>query len=164
MQSLTFLVGGPASFVRTFTFSDVDHGPGVLNEIPARAENRMTNAVNVPDGATRMHNAIIHFFVQLVMPGLLGRFPECRLIVGMNSPDEFFHSGQTIPWIKTQNAVTFLRPIPDVGVGTPGPTACVTEPLCSGQVGFTALQLLSQLFLLSYIHSAAETPCENPVV
>ena len=22
--------------------------------------------VNVPDGATRMHNAIIHFFVQLV--------------------------------------------------------------------------------------------------
>src|SRR5439155_26671717 len=79
-------------------------------------------------------------------------------------PDEFFHSGQTIPWIKTQNAVTFLRPIPDVGVGTPGPTACVTEPLCFGQVGFTALQLLSQLFLLSYIHSDAKKPFENPVV
>ena len=75
MQSLTFLVGGPAFFVRTFTFCDVDHGPGVLNEIPARAENRMTNAVNVPDGATRMHTAIIHFFVQLVMLGLSWQIP-----------------------------------------------------------------------------------------
>jgi hypothetical protein len=46
-----------------FTFSDVDHRAGVLNEITARAENRVTNAVNVPDGATWMHNAIIYFFV-----------------------------------------------------------------------------------------------------
>src|SRR5258705_9664183 len=45
----------------SFTFSDVDHGTGVLNEIAARAENRMTDAVNVPDGATRVHNAIIYF-------------------------------------------------------------------------------------------------------
>src|SRR6202040_4263130 len=96
----------------------------------------MTNAVNVPDGATRMHNAIIHFFVQFVMPGPLGRFPEGRLIVGMNSLDEFFHSGRTIPWIKTQNAVAFLRPIPDVGVGTPRSTACVTEFLRFCQIRF----------------------------
>src|SRR6266566_3849288 len=47
----------------SFALSDVDHSTGVLNEIATRAENRMTNAVNVPDGATRMHNAIIHFFV-----------------------------------------------------------------------------------------------------
>src|ERR1700683_5730095 len=44
----------------SFTLGDVDHSTGVLNEIPGRAENRMTNAVNVPDGATWMHNAIIH--------------------------------------------------------------------------------------------------------
>src|SRR6266481_5807381 len=47
----------------SFTFSDVDHSAGVLNEIAGRAENRMTDAVNVPDGATRMHNAIINLLV-----------------------------------------------------------------------------------------------------
>ena len=48
-----------------FTFSDVDYSTGVLNEIAARAEYRMTNAMNVPDGAPWMHNAIIHFFVNV---------------------------------------------------------------------------------------------------
>src|SRR6266567_2057549 len=82
------------------------------------------------------------------MLGPLGRFPERRLIVGMNSLDEFFHSGQTIPWIKTQNAVAFLRPIPDVGAGTPGPTACVAKPLRFCQVRFTAPEgLLGRLAL-----------------
>src|SRR5271168_3835205 len=75
----------------TFTLRDVDHSTGVLNEIARGAENRMTNAVNVPHGATWMHDAIIDFFVQLAMPGPVGRFPERRLIIGMNSLDEFFH-------------------------------------------------------------------------
>src|ERR1700693_2006594 len=82
------------------------------------------------------------------MLGPLGRFPERRLIVGMNSLDEFFDSGQTIPWIKTQNAVAFLRPIPDGGVGTRGPTACVAESLRFCQVRFTAPEgLLGRLSL-----------------
>src|SRR5690348_1128300 len=80
------------------------------------------------------------------MPGPLGRFPERRLIVGMNSLDEFFHSGQTIPWIKTQNAVAFLRPMPDVSVGTPGPTACVAKSLRFCQVRFTAPEGLLRQF------------------
>src|SRR6476659_4933041 len=74
------------------------------------------------------------------MRGPLGRFPERRLIVGMNSLDEFFESGQTIPWIKTQNAVAFLRPIPDVGVGTPGPAARVAEFLRFCQIRLTFTQ------------------------
>src|SRR5712671_810216 len=49
--------------LRALAVGDVDHGTCEFDEIAARAENRMTNAVNVPDGATRMHNAIIHFFV-----------------------------------------------------------------------------------------------------
>src|SRR5260370_7660013 len=89
----------------------------------------MTNAVNVPDGATWMHNAIIHFYVGLFMLGPVGRFPERWLIVGMNSLDEFFGSGQTIPWIKAQNTVAFLRPIPGVGVRTPSPTPGIPAPL-----------------------------------
>src|SRR5579863_3637802 len=82
------------------------------------------------------------------MRGPLGRFPEHPLIVGMNSLDEFFGSGRTIPWIKTQNAVAFLRPIPDVLAGIPGPTACVTESLRFCQVRFTAQEsLLGRLSL-----------------
>jgi hypothetical protein len=38
-------------------------GSHEFNEIARGAENRMTNAVNVPDSAIRMHNAIIYFFV-----------------------------------------------------------------------------------------------------
>ena len=43
--------------------SDVDYSPSEFDEIARGAENRMPNALNVPDGATRMYNAIIHFFV-----------------------------------------------------------------------------------------------------
>src|SRR6266849_1129500 len=122
----------------SLTLSDVDYSSCEFDEIARGAENRMTNAVNVPDGATRMHNAIIQFFVGIFMLGPVGRFPERRLIVGMNSLDEFFGSGKTIPWIKTQNAVAFLRPMPDVGVWTPCPTAGVAQPLRFRQVRFTA--------------------------
>src|SRR5262245_55684707 len=76
------------------------------------------------------------------MLGPLGRLPEPRLIVGMNSLDEFFDSRHSIPWIKTQNAVAFVRPIPDVGVGTPGPTACVAESLRVRQIRFALPQRL----------------------
>src|SRR5579859_4061260 len=43
--------------------SDVNHSTGELDKIAARAENRMTNAMNVPERAIGMHNAIIQFFV-----------------------------------------------------------------------------------------------------
>src|SRR5258707_347417 len=76
------------------------------------------------------------------MLGPLGRFPERRLIVGMNSLDEFFGSRQAIPWIKTQNAVAFLRPIPDVGVGIPGPTARVAESLRLRQISLAPTEFL----------------------
>src|SRR5260370_2036643 len=169
LTELHFLL--PDLFLSGFALSDVDHRTGVLNEISARAENRMTNAVNVPDAAIRMHNAIIHSFVRLVIHGSLGRLPERRLIVGMNSPEEFFHPGGTIAWIKTQNAVTFLRPIPGdlpgerhFAVGTPGPTAGSAQSLRLRQVRFSPLQILSQLLLLGHIHGGSKQTFENPVV
>src|SRR4029453_4658173 len=58
-DSRQFVLRSAKGFFGALAFSDVNHSTGVLNEIAARAENRMTNAVNVPDGATRMHNAII---------------------------------------------------------------------------------------------------------
>src|SRR5260370_27577484 len=169
LTELHFLL--PDFFLGGFALSDVDHRTGVLNEICAGAENRMTDAVNVPDGAIRMHNAIIHCFVRVVIHGSLGRLPERRLIVGMNSLKEFFHPGRTIAWIKTQNAVTFLRPIPGdlpgerhFAVGTPGPTAGSAQPLRFRQVRFAALQIQGQLLLLGHIHGGSKKPFENPVV
>src|ERR1700719_2798619 len=91
------------------------------------------------------------------MHGPLGRFPERLLIVGMNSLDEFFHSGRTIPWIKTQNAVAFLRPIPDVGVWTPGPTAGLAQPLCFRQVRFTGPEGLFGPLLFAQIENECDT-------
>src|SRR5947208_2181074 len=96
------------------------------------------------------------------MHGPLGGIPERRLIVGVNALDEFFGSRQTIPRIKTQNAVAFLRPTPDVRVGTPGPTACVAESLRLCQISlaltqrlFLLPQLLFGLFLLGNIHHSS---------
>src|SRR6266446_7725215 len=139
---------GPEGLLGSLAISDVDYSSCEFDEISRGAENRMTNAVNVPDGATWMHNAIINFLVKIAMPGPLGRFPERRLIVGMNSLDELFDSGRTIPWIKTQNAIAFLRPMPKVGVGTPCPTAGVAEFLRFCEVRFTAPEgLLGNLAL-----------------
>src|SRR5271156_6639483 len=82
----------------------------------------------------------------------------------MNPLSEFFESGQTILWVETQNTVAFLRPVPDIRVWTPCPTACLAESLRLRQVRLAALQLLSQLLLLGHIHSGAEKPFKNPVV
>src|SRR5690349_14837769 len=75
----------------------------------------------------------------------------------MNPPDEFFHSGHPIAWIKTQNAVTFLRPIPDIGVRTPGPTACFAQPLCFRQVRFTTSEGLLRPLLFTQIEHECDT-------
>src|SRR5689334_10344965 len=77
---------------------------------------------------------------------------------------EVFESGQTILWIETQYTVAFFRPIPDIVVWTPCPTACLAESLCLRQVRLAALQLLSQLLLLRHIHGGSKKPFENPVV
>src|SRR5713226_10765642 len=43
----------------SFTLSDVDHSAHKFNEMAGRTQNRMTYDVNVPDGATRMHDAVV---------------------------------------------------------------------------------------------------------
>src|SRR5258708_2180356 len=59
---------------------------------------------------------------------------------------EVFESGQTILWIETQNTVAFLRPVPDVPLRTPCPTACLAESLRLRQVRFTSLEGLLRPF------------------
>src|SRR6267142_4779543 len=60
VQHLPELCFTSAQFLlRSFTLSDVDHSAHKFNEMAGRAQNRMTYDVNVPDGAIRMHNAVV---------------------------------------------------------------------------------------------------------
>src|ERR1700693_2215904 len=47
------------SLLCSFTLSDVDHSADKFNELARRAQNRMSNDVNVPDAAIRMHDAVV---------------------------------------------------------------------------------------------------------
>ena len=47
-----------------------------------------------------------------------------------------------MPWIKTQNPVALLGPVPDVLVWTPCPAACFAESLRFRQVRLASAQFL----------------------
>src|SRR5260370_33303713 len=64
----------------------------------------------------------------------------------MNPLKEVFESGQTILWIETQNTVAFLRPVPDILLRTPGPTAGLAQPLRCRQLRFTCSDALLRPF------------------
>src|SRR3984893_17220225 len=55
----------------SFTLRDVDHSAHKFNEVAGRAQNRMTEDVNVPDGALRMHDAVVHLPLCLLADSLL---------------------------------------------------------------------------------------------
>src|SRR5258707_4147721 len=75
----------------------------------------------------------------------------------MNPLKEIFESWQTILWIETQNTVAFLRPVPDILVWTPCPTAGMAQPLCIRQVRFTAPEgLLGRLAISDVDYSSCE--------
>src|ERR1700722_1821887 len=143
----------PASFLLCFlTFSDVDHSSDKFNEMTGCIQNRMTYDVNVPDGATRMHDAIFGFPLCLVVDGCLDYFSEAGLVVGMNPLKELFESRQTILCIETEYTVAFLRPVPNIVVWTPCPTSCLAEPLRLRQIRFAS----SDLFLGALLFTQVE--------
>src|SRR6266581_3108091 len=59
----------------SFTLRDVDHRAHKFNEMARRAQNRMTYDVNVPDGAIRMHDAVVRHKLRLLADSRLGYFP-----------------------------------------------------------------------------------------
>src|SRR6478752_4552535 len=65
----------------------------------------------------------------------------------MNPLEQFFESGQTIPWIETLNAVAFLGPILDTDFRTPGPAFRLAEFLRICQIHFA----LTQRFFRSHV-------------
>src|SRR5258707_11657813 len=92
----------------SFTLSDVDHRAHKFNEMAGRAQNRTTYDVNVPDGAIRMHDAVVRLKRHLLAGSRLDYFPAAGLVARMNPLKEFFEPGQTVLWIETQNTVAFL--------------------------------------------------------
>src|SRR5215510_15978190 len=79
----------------------------------------------------------------------------------MNSLDEFFHSRQTIPPIKAQNAVAFVRPVPDFLVWTPCPTACLAESLRLRKISLALTQLLLRPLALDPLRDRVGGRCER---
>src|SRR5229473_7401091 len=104
-----------------------------------------------------MHDAVVRLPLCLLADSRLDQFPETGLVVRMNPLKEFFESGQTILWIETQNTVAFLRPVPDILVWTPCPTAGVAQPLRFCQVRFTAPEGLLGPLLFTQIEHESDT-------
>src|SRR5260221_1286295 len=102
-------------FLCSFTLSDVDHSADKFNELARRAQNRMSNDVNVPDSAIRMHDAVVCLELCLLADRRLGQFPEPGSVIRMNLLKEVFAVGQAIGWIETQNTITLLRPVTGSG-------------------------------------------------
>src|ERR1700755_3226641 len=95
-----FTLTGAQFLLGLFTFGDVDHSTCEFDEITARAENRMTYDANVPDGATRMHDAVFRFKAFLLTDGPLGQFLNPRSIIGINGRKECFGSGKPSHGLK----------------------------------------------------------------
>src|ERR1700731_1583318 len=75
----------------------------------------------------------------------------------MKPRNKVFVVGQTTLWIETQNTVAFLRPVPDILLWTPGPTAGLAQPLRFRQVRFTASEGLLGLLLFTQIEHERDT-------
>src|ERR1700692_4847167 len=75
----------------------------------------------------------------------------------MKPLNKVFESWQTILWIETKNTVTFLRPVPDILLWTPGPTAGLAQPLPFRQVRFTSSEGLLRPLLFTQIEHECDT-------
>src|SRR5436190_24056385 len=75
----------------------------------------------------------------------------------MNPLKELLESRQTILRIETQNTIAFLRPVPDVLVWTPCPTARLAQRLRFCQVRFTVPEGLLGTLLFTQIEHESDT-------
>src|SRR5260370_23050 len=82
----------------------------------------MSNDVNVPDSAIRMHDAVVCLELCLLADRRLGQFPEPGSVIRMNLLKEVFAVGRAIGWIETHNTITLLRPV------TGSPTRSAPRP------------------------------------
>src|ERR1700682_599843 len=118
--------------LRPLAFGDVNHGTHVFNEIAGRTENGMAHCVDLPDLATGMNDSVIELEPRLVTACSFDLF-QPTLIIRMDALKECFESRLSTVRVKTQYAVTFLGPVPNVARSRGRcPTARVAESLRFG--------------------------------
>src|SRR5712692_2522025 len=124
---------GPARsqlFFRLLALGNVNDGTHKFNQIAGWAENGMAHHVDVSDRDAGMNDSVIQLELRLLAPRCLGCFPNFGLIIRMDALKECFESRLSTVRVKTQHAVAFLGPVPDLaGGGGPCPTARVAQPL-----------------------------------
>src|SRR6266513_4495230 len=99
--------------------------------------NRMTDRVDVLNGAARMNNSIVCFEVCFLGNRFSEQFSDSVLVLRAKAPKEFFEPRRPGLGIETKYTISFLRPISDfTGGRRPGPTPGVAEPLRFGEIGF----------------------------
>src|SRR5258708_13144425 len=80
--------------------------------------------------AAGMDDSVIQLELRLLAHRCLACFPKFGLIIRMDALKECFESRFSNVRVKTQHAVAFLGPVPDlVRGGRPSPTASRAEPL-----------------------------------
>src|SRR5439155_4045461 len=132
------LLGSAQRLFGTLTFSCIDNSAHELHKMTALVANRMTDGVDVLDGAARVNNSVICFELRFFANGLFEQFPHSFLILRTKALKEYFESRRPGVRIETKHAISFLRPVPDFARGgPPRPTPRAAEPLCFRGIGFT---------------------------
>ena len=94
-------------------------------------------SLTAPPGCTEW---VVRFELTLFTDHPLHQFFQLGLVIGMNPLEQFFESGQTIPWIETLNAVAFLGRMVDTYFRTPCPASRPAEFLRICQIRFALPQ------------------------
>src|SRR5215472_9118194 len=108
--------------------------------------------MDVPDCRIRKQNPELQVIIRLLVDGSI----DCRLplssVLGMNPLKPFFPGGHPNLWIKTINAIAFLRQIHDLPWGyLPNQTSHVAKSLRLCQMSLTPPQSLLRLLLAGQI-------------
>src|SRR5258708_35298945 len=101
-------------FLRPFALGDVNHGTHEFHQIAGWAENAMAQHMHVSNLAAGMSDSVIQVALRLLAARCLSCFPNFGLIIRMDALKECFEWPFYTERVKTQHAVAFLGPLPNV--------------------------------------------------
>src|ERR1700686_1150568 len=104
--------------------SDVDHGAHEFSKIAGGTEDGMAYCMDVSDLAAGMDDAVIELEPSLFAGCLFELCYGPGSVIRVKPLKEYFDWRQTLVRVKTQDAVAFLGPVPNLSESS-CPTACV---------------------------------------
>src|SRR5207247_6410199 len=114
------LLGSAQRLLGALTFSYIDNSAHEVHQVTGLITNRMTDRVNVFQGAARVNNSIVRFEVRFLGNRFSEQFSDSVLVLRAKAAKEFFEPRRPGLWIETKHAISFLRPISDfTGGGRP---------------------------------------------